>query len=135
MQRFSTGLVAALVLTASSLVAFGETADAGAELAFMTSSMTVTLLNEGGKNGLGPNLYGVVGATQASHEGYTYSAALKGKEGAWDFDNLNAWLTKPAAYAPGTKMTYAGVVDTQVRANVIAYLRTLSANPVPLPAP
>ena len=49
MQRFSTGLVAASVLMASSLVAFGETADVGAELAFMTSSMTVTLLNEGGK--------------------------------------------------------------------------------------
>ena len=49
MQIFSSGLVAASVLMASSLTAFGETADVGAELAFMTSSMTVTLLNEGGK--------------------------------------------------------------------------------------
>lgn len=90
---------------------------------------------EGGKNGLGPNLYGVVGAPQAAHAGYTYSAALKAKEGPWSYDNLNAWLTKPSAYAAGTKMTYAGVADPQVRANVIAYLRTLSADPVPLPAP
>jgi cytochrome c len=91
--------------------------------------------NEGGKNGLGPNLYGVVGAPQAGHEGFVYSAALKAKTGAWTFDNLNAWLTKPAAYAPGTKMTFAGVPDAQTRANVIAYLRSLSATPVPLPSP
>jgi cytochrome c len=88
---------------------------------------------QGGKNGLGPNLYGVVGAKIANHEGYTYSKALAGKDGMWTFDELNAWLIKPAAYAAGTKMTYAGVTDDQVRANVIAYLRTLAATPVPLP--
>jgi cytochrome c len=91
--------------------------------------------NEGGKNGLGPNLYGVVGRPQASHEGFTYSAALKAKGGDWTFDNINTWLTKPAAYAPGTKMSFAGIADPQVRANVIAYLRTLSATPVELPKP
>ena len=88
---------------------------------------------EGGKAGLGPNLYGVVGAAHAGKEGYAYSAALKGKEGTWTFDDLNAWLTKPAAFAPGTKMTFAGIANAQQRADVIAYLRTLSANPVPLP--
>lgn len=90
---------------------------------------------DGGKNGLGPNLYNVVGHTQASHEGYTYSAALKGKGGEWSFDQLNAWLTKPAAYAPGTKMSFAGIANAQVRANVIAYLDTLSASPIALPKP
>ncbi len=90
---------------------------------------------EGGKNGLGPNLYGVVGGKQASHEGFVYSAALKAKDGIWTFDTLNTWLTKPAAYAPGTKMTYAGVADTATRANLVAYLRSLSANPAPLPTP
>ncbi len=88
---------------------------------------------DGGKNGLGPNLYGVVGRPQASHEGYAYSAALKGKGGEWTYDQLNTWLTKPAAYAPGTKMSYAGIADANVRANVIAYLRTLAAEPKPLP--
>ena len=88
---------------------------------------------EGGKNGLGPNLYGVVGAARAAKDGYAYSAALKGKEGSWSFDELNKWLTKPSAYAPGTKMTFAGVPDAAKRADVIAYLRTLSASPVPLP--
>ena len=90
--------------------------------------------NEGGKNGVGPNLYGVVGAPHAAHEGYTYSAALKGKAGNWDYDALSVWLKKPAAYAPGTKMSYAGLADPAKRADIILYLRSLSATPVTLPA-
>ena len=91
--------------------------------------------NEGGKAGIGPNVYGVVGAPIGTHmAGYAYSAALKGKGGMWTYEELDKWLTKPAAYAPGTKMTYAGVTDPKERADVIAYLRTLSANPEPLPA-
>jgi cytochrome c len=67
-------------------------------------------------------------------DGYAYSAALKAKAGPWTFAELNAWLTKPAAYAPGTKMTFAGIKDAQQRAEVIAYLNTLSATPAPLTA-
>ena len=91
--------------------------------------------NEGGKAGIGPNLYGVVGEPIGVKDGYTFSAALKAKgPGAWNFDELDKWLTKPAAYAPGTKMTFAGVPDPKVRADVIDYLRTLSATPVAVPA-
>jgi cytochrome c len=90
--------------------------------------------NEGGANKLGPLLYGVVGRDKASAPGYTYSAALKGKGGKWTFADLNEWLTKPAAFAPGTKMSYAGIPNDQLRADVIDYLRTLSPNPEPLPA-
>jgi cytochrome c len=89
--------------------------------------------NEGGKAGLGPNLYGVVGAPHGHMAGFNYSASLKSKEGPWTFDELNKWLTKPAAYAPGTRMTFVGIKDPKDRADVIAYLRTLSANPEPLP--
>ena len=90
--------------------------------------------NEGGRNGLGPNLYGVVGAEQGAHaQGYAYSAVLKGKGGKWDYAELNKWLLKPSAYAPGTKMSFAGIADPKVRADVISYLRSLSADPVPLP--
>jgi cytochrome c len=89
--------------------------------------------NEGGKAGLGPNLYNVVGGPHAHMEGYAYSAALKAKTGPWTFDELNKWLTKPAAYAPGTKMTYAGLPDEKKRADIIDYLRTLSPSPLPLP--
>ena len=90
--------------------------------------------NEGGKNGLGPNLYGVVGEPIGVKEGYVFSAALKAKGPApWTYEELDKWLTKPAAYAPGTKMTYAGVTDAKQRADVINYLHTLAANPEPLP--
>jgi cytochrome c len=91
--------------------------------------------NEGGRAGVGPNLYGVVGAPHGHMEGYSYSAAIKGKQGPWTFDELNAWLRKPSAYAPGTKMGFAGISNDQERANVIDYLHTLSHTPEPLPAP
>jgi cytochrome c len=78
-------------------------------------------------------LYGVVGRERASYPGYTYSAALKGHPGKWTFATLNEWLHKPSAFAPGTKMAYAGIGNDQTRADVIDYLRTLSPNPEPLP--
>ncbi len=89
--------------------------------------------NEGGKAGVGPNLYGVVGANRGHMEGFNYSNAIKGKPGPWTYEDLNAWLHKPSLFAPGTRMTFAGLANLQQRADVIAYLRTLSPNPVPLP--
>jgi cytochrome c len=91
--------------------------------------------NEGGKNGVGPNLYGVVGRQVASEPGFSYSAALKAKKGPWTFAELNEWLHKPSEYAPGTKMGFAGFTKAQERADVIDYLRTLSPTPMPRPAP
>jgi cytochrome c len=91
--------------------------------------------DEGGKAGIGPNLYGVVGGPHAHMQGFNYSEALKGKQGPWTFDELNEWLHKPSAYAPGTRMSFAGINSDQERANVIDYLHTLSHNPEPLPNP
>jgi cytochrome c len=82
---------------------------------------------------VGPDLYGVVGRQIASAPGFNYSAALKGVKGTWTFDELNRWLTDPRAMVPGTAMTFAGISSEKQRANVIAYLDTLSKNPVPLP--
>jgi cytochrome c len=90
---------------------------------------------EGGKPGVGPNLYGVVGAPHGHEEGFNYSNALKGKTGPWTFEELNNWLYKPSLYAPGTRMTFAGINSEKQRADVIAYLRTLSKTPEPLPNP
>ncbi|HEX3990636.1 MAG TPA: cytochrome c family protein [Acetobacteraceae bacterium] len=89
--------------------------------------------NEGGKAGVGPNLYGVVGAPHGHMPGYNYTAALKSKAGPWTYDELYLWLKKPSAYAPGTRMTFVGIPKPKERADVIAYLRTLSHNPEPLP--
>lgn len=89
---------------------------------------------EGGANKVGPNLYGIVGNTHAHKEDFSYSAgmaALKGKP--WDFEALNEFLYSPKDVVKGTKMSFAGVKNDQDRANLIAWLRTLSAKPVPLP--
>lgn len=88
---------------------------------------------EGGKAGVGPNLYGVLGQNHAGVAGFAYSNALKGKPGAWTYEDLNAWLKKPAAYAAGTKMAFAGINSDKQRADVIAYLRSLAKTPAPLP--
>jgi len=90
--------------------------------------------NEGGKAGIGPNLYGVLGAPIGAHmQGYNYSQGLKAHTGPWTYEEMDKWLTKPAAFAPGTKMTFVGVADPKQRADIIAYLRSLSPNPEPLP--
>jgi cytochrome c len=91
--------------------------------------------NEGGKAGVGPNLYGVVGGPHAHMQGFDYSAGMKAKTGPWTFDELNEWLHKPSSYVPGTRMAFPGINNDQERADVIDYLHTLSANPVPLPSP
>jgi cytochrome c len=82
---------------------------------------------------VGPDLYGVVGRPVASVSNFNYSAALKKLGGDWTFDALNKWLTKPSADAPGTAMTFAGLSNEKQRADVIAYLNTLSPRPLPLP--
>jgi cytochrome c len=92
--------------------------------------------DKGGKPGVGPNLYGVVGGPHDHEAGFNYSPAMEKYKGQpWTFDALNHWLYKPSAYAPGTRMTFAGITNDKQRADVIAYLRTLSDNPVPLPKP
>ena len=89
---------------------------------------------EGGKNGLGPNIYNTIGQPRAvGRENFNFSNALKGKPGAWSYEELNAWLQKPAAFAPGTRMAFAGINSEKQRADVIAYLRSLSQSPAPLP--
>ena len=90
--------------------------------------------NEGGKSGVGPNLYGVLGAKHGHMEGFNYSNTLKGKEGPWTYEELNEWLHKPSSYAAGTRMAFAGINNDKQRADVIAYLRSLSPNPEPLPS-
>ena len=87
-----------------------------------------------GPNRVGPNLWGVVGRKRASHEGFNYSAAMKGKGGEWTFDELNKFLASPGGYIPGTSMTFAGLPRDSERADVIEYLRTRADSPVAKPA-
>lgn len=89
--------------------------------------------NKGGKSKVGPNLWDVVGRTIASVNEYTYSSALRGTNGIWDYDSLSQFIYKPKTYIPGTKMTYAGLKSSKDRADIILYIRTLSSKPHPLP--
>ena len=89
--------------------------------------------NKGGKPLVGPNLWGVVGRARASEAGFNYSAALKAKGGNWTIDELSEFISNPRGAVPGTNMTFAGVPRGGERADLIAYLNSLSDNPAPLP--
>ncbi|MCZ8545666.1 cytochrome c family protein [Mesorhizobium qingshengii] len=94
---------------------------------------------KGGPNKVGPDLWDLVDRPVAEHAGFAYSAGMKefSKGGAekWTYDNINHFITSPKKFVKGTAMGFAGLPKDEDRANVIAYLRTLSDNPKPLPAP
>ncbi|HEX8583450.1 MAG TPA: cytochrome c family protein [Allosphingosinicella sp.] len=90
---------------------------------------------KGGPNGTGPNLWGILGAPIGKHAaGFAYSPALSGKGGNWEWESMSQWLKSPKDFAPGTKMTFAGLGKVEDRANLLAYLNTQSDSPKPLPA-
>jgi cytochrome c len=88
---------------------------------------------KGGANKVGPALWGIVGQDIAAVDGFAYSDALNGKEGAWTYEALSGFLKRPRDWAPGTKMGFAGLKKVDDRADIIVYLRSLSDNPVALP--
>lgn len=94
-------------------------------------------IGKGGPNKVGPNLYGVVNRPIASHEGFSYSAGMKtfseGGKVVWDYDHLSYFIEAPKKHVPGTAMGFAGIKKPEERANLIAYLRTQSDSPAPLP--
>ena len=114
-----------LALLASANVAAGE------KLAKKCTACHV--FEAGGANKVGPALWGVVNQAKASVDGFAYSAALAGFGGAWDYQSLNAFLAKPKAYISGTKMNFAGLKKPEDRANMVAWMRTMSDSQVPLP--
>lgn len=88
---------------------------------------------EGAGAKVGPDLYAVVGRPVASAPGFAYSAAMKAKGGEWTPQALNHFLTNPKADIPGTAMAFAGIAKETERADLIAYLNSLSHDPKPLP--
>lgn len=89
---------------------------------------------EGGKNKIGPNLWDVVNRPVANVEGFTYSEAMAGFGGVWDFARLNSFIADPKGTVSGTKMVFKGLSKGADRANVLVFLRSLSAHPAALPA-
>ena len=94
------------------------------------------VVDHGAAAKVGPALYGVVDRVKGSMAGFNYSAGFKeraGKGEKWDYASLDAFITNPKAYIAGTAMGYAGLADGAKRADIIAYLRSLSDSPSPLP--
>lgn len=91
--------------------------------------------DQGGANGTGPNLHAVFGSTAGTHAGYSYSEAMGGYGQQWNYETLNNYLRSPSQAVRGNKMAFAGIRNTEDRVAVIAFLRSISPNNVPLPAP
>lgn len=134
-------------------VAYASTAGAGAETAAPVDFATLLAsadpkagdrraalckschtFDKGGANGTGPNLWGIVGRPVAGHAGFNYTGALKAAGGEWTFDRLSSFLENSQAYIPGTAMVQR-FPKAEQRAELIAYLNTLSDSPLPLPKP
>jgi len=91
---------------------------------------------QGGANKIGPNLWNIVGRAAGGAEGFGYSNAIQDMGGqAWDYEALNAFLANPKDFAPGTKMSFAGLKKVEDRAALIAYMRSMSDSPIPMPTP
>lgn len=110
---------------AAELIAAGEKA--------FSKCQSCHTIDQGGANGIGPNLYGTMGKAVASHPGFAYSAELKALGGNWDWDRMNEWLKNPKGYVAGTKMSFAGLSKIEDRAAIAMYLNSKGSN-LPVPA-
>jgi cytochrome c len=115
----------------------GESAEAEKPIAFYLATADVAKgeavfkkcaachnADPGGANALGPALFGTMGKPLAGHPGFAYSDALKGVGGTWDWDKMSSWLSNPKKFAPGTKMTFAGLSNPQDRADLMLWLNS-----------
>lgn len=91
-------------------------------------------VNQGGANGIGPNLYGIMGKAVAAVPGFAYSADLKALGGTWDWDKMDRWILAPKAMVKGTKMGFGGISKPEDRAALFVYLNSQGSN-LPLPPP
>ena len=110
-----------------------QTADAAAGEKVFGKCAACHTINQGGANGIGPNVWATMGKPHAHVAGFAYSDALKSIPGNWDWTNMDAWLASPRKYADGTKMTFAGLGKAEDRANLMVYLNAQGSN-LPLPA-
>lgn len=113
-------------------------ADLAAGEAAFARCVACHTINQGGANGIGPNLYGVVGGPVLHSSGFAYSDAMRAHAAeapTWGYDELDQFITAPARYVAGTKMSFAGLRDTETRVNLIAYLRAQGSSGFAIPAP
>jgi cytochrome c len=117
----------------ATLLAAADPAKGAQQFAKCSSCHTI---EKGGPQKQGPNLWGVMGTGIGKHTpGFPYSPALAGKGGSWDWESMSQWIKSPRDFAPGTKMTFAGIGKAEDRANLLAYLNSQGDSPLPLPTP
>lgn len=123
MKLRNTAIIAAFlsVTVASSAVEAGDAAKGKRVYAKCKACHTI---KKGGKNKLGPNLYGIIGRNAAGVEGFKYSNAMKNAGIAWTPDNLDKYLTKPKKFIPKNRMAFPGLRKKQQRDDVIAFMAT-----------
>ena len=119
---------AAATLLACAVSTFAYAQDAGDAVAgkavFARCAICHKVAKDAG-NGLGPNLFGVVGRKSASLAGFEYSGPLKASGITWTDDKLSQWVAGPAKMVPGTKMAFPGITSKADIRNVVAYLDSL----------
>ena len=122
--------VAAVVVPIATLLASADLANGEKQFRKCKSCHSV---EAGGRDGQGPNLYGVVGAPRGARDTFNYSDVIAGLGGTWTFEELSLYITDPKGYAPGNKMVFKGISDDEDRADLIAWLNTQSDAPLALP--
>jgi cytochrome c len=111
------------------------TGDAAAGENSFAKCISCHTIEQGGANGIGPNLWGVMGTPIGQHvPGFAYSSALASHGGSWTYEAMDDWLRSPRGFAPGTLMSFAGLGNAQERANVMLYMRANGGGPA-LPEP
>jgi cytochrome c len=113
---------------------FLQTADAARGAAAFRKCTACHNADQGGANGTGPNLWGVLGEGVGLRAGFAFTDALRTHGGTWDWDTMSAWLKSPRTFAPGTRMSFAGLSDPQERADVLLFLNQHGGN-LTLPPP
>ncbi len=132
----STGEAQASTGPAVSLGTLLASADAAKGAAGAKACAACHDFTKGGPNKTGPGLWDVVDRGIAAHEGFAYSDGMKARSAEkWTYEALDAFIKDPKTSTPKTKMAFAGVKKDQARADIIAYLASLSDAPKPFPAP
>lgn len=130
-QGVETGTTGVAAVPIATLLATADVAKGEAVFKKCAACHTIA---QGGANGIGPNLWATMGKPHGHVPGFAYSDALKSVPGNWDWEGMDKWLANPKKYAPGTKMTFAGLGNPEERANLILYLNSQGSN-LPLPPP